>query len=375
MPLYHSSAILFCFGIMLNAGGTLALGSRFSNKTFWPDVRKFKATMIQYVGETCRYLLAAPPQIDPETGENLDRKNSVRLALGNGLRPDVWNRFKERFGVETIAEFYGATEGTLATFNLSRNDYSLGAVGRSGWLYNLLMGMGVAYVAMDWGTEQPWRDAGSGFCRRANVGEPGELIFKLPSDNIHKRFQGYYHNEKATEAKVMRSVFRKGDAWFRTGDVLRTSAEGMLYFHDRIGDTFRWKSENVSTTEVAHAVSLHPEVVEANVYGIELPNHDGRAGCAAIQLKGEPTAEFLDSMGKQVQESLPRYALPLFLRVVHDSTAHTTGTNKQQKHVLRDQGADPDKVGADPLFWLQDGAYRPFERQDWDRLKSGDAKL
>ncbi|EFX02362.1 long-chain-fatty-acid-ligase 1 [Grosmannia clavigera kw1407] len=348
MPLYHSSAILFCFCTMLNAGGAVAVGHRFSNKTFWPDVRKFKATMIQYVGETCRYLLVAPPQIDPATNENLDKKHSVRLALGNGLRPDVWNRFKERFGIETIAEFYGATEGTLATFNLSRNDYSMGA---------------------------PWRDPRTGYCRRATVGEPGELVFKLPSDNIHKRFQGYYQNEKATQAKVMRNVFRKGDAWFRTGDVLRTSAEGMLYFHDRIGDTFRWKSENVSTTEVAHAVGLHPEVVAANVYGIEVPCHDGRAGCAAIELKDGPTAEFLDSLGQHVQQSLPRYALPLFLRVVQDSTVHTTGTNKQQKHVLREEGVDPEKVGSDPIFWLQDGTYKPFGRQEWELLKGAQVKL
>lgn len=375
MPLYHSSAILLCFGPLLYTGGTLAIGRRFSNKTFWPDVRKFKATVIQYVGETCRYLLAAPPQIDPETKENLDKKHSVRMALGNGLRPDVWNRFKERFGIDTIGEFYGATEGTLATFNLSRNDFSMGAVGRHGWLYGLVMNLNVAFVAMDWATEQPWRDPHSGLCRRSKTDEPGELIFRLPADNVHKRFQGYYRNEKATKSKIMRDVFRRGDAWFRTGDVMRESADGMIYFHDRIGDTFRWKSENVSTTEVAHVVGLHPDIVEANVYGIELPSHDGRAGCAAIEIRGHPTPEFLDSMAKHVRQGLPRYALPLFLRIIRDSTEHATGTNKQQKNMLRDQGADPDRVGEDKVFWLHEEGYKPFGRLDWEALKGGRVKL
>ena len=314
MPLYHSSACLFCLSPVLHSGSTMALGQRFSNKTFWADVRKFNATAIQYVGETCRYLLAAPPQIDPVTHENLDQKHNVRVALGNGLRPDVWNRFKTRFGIETIAEFYGATEGTLATFNLSRNDFTMGAVGRNGWLYELAMGFNIAYVAMDWVTETPVRDPASGLCRRCNRGEPGELIFRLPAENIAERFQGYYGNKKATESKIMRDVFRKGDAWFRTGDVMLRDNEGRTYFHDRIGDTFRWKSENVSTTEVAHVVGLHPDVLEANVYGIALPSHDGRAGCVALVLRGPPSPEFLHSLIAHIETGLPRYAQPLFLR-------------------------------------------------------------
>ena len=375
MPLYHSSACLMCLSPVLFSGSTMALGKRFSNSTFWPDVRKYKATAIQYVGETCRYLLAAPAQIDPVTGENLDRKHSVRLALGNGLRPDVWNRFKDRFGIEAIAEFYGATEGTLATFNLSRNDFTMGAVGRNGWLYNLALGRNVAHVVMDLSTEMPLRDPATGFCQRAKCGDPGELIFRLPEGNIEGRFQGYYGNKKATESKIMRDVFRKGDAWFRTGDVMVRDSEGRTFFHDRIGDTFRWKSENVSTTEVAQVVGLHPDVVEANVYGIELPGHDGRAGCVAIVLKGPPTPELLHSLAKHNEKGLPRYALPLFLRVVQDTSEHTTGTNKQQKHVLREQGADPDKVGSDSVFWLKNGEYVLFERGDWEGLQKGQVKL
>ncbi|EPE03835.1 fatty acid transporter [Ophiostoma piceae UAMH 11346] len=376
MPLYHSSAGFLCMGPVLYRGATMALGRKFSNKTFWPDVRKFNATAIQYVGETCRYLLSAPAHYDPDTNECLDRKHNVRVALGNGLRPDVWNRFKERFGIETIAEFYGATEGTMATFNLSRNDFTMGAVGRNGWLYELAVGQNVALVSIDWVTETPSRDPKTKLCRRSKRGEPGELIFKLPPGNIGDRFQGYFGNKKATESKVLRDVFQKGDAWFRTGDVMLKDIEGRTYFHDRIGDTFRWKSENVSTTEVAQAVGLHESVVEANVYGIALPGHDGRAGCVALVLKdGQATPEFLGSLIEHIEKTLPRYARPLFLRIVEDSSAHTTGTNKQQKHVLREQGADPSKVGEDAVFWLQDGAYVPFGRNQWSSLEGGKVKL
>ncbi|OAA65808.1 long-chain-fatty-acid-ligase 1 [Niveomyces insectorum RCEF 264] len=375
MPLYHSSACLFCVSTVLHASATMALGRRFSNKTFWPDVRKFHATVIQYVGETCRYLLAAPPQRDPVTHEDLDRKHAVRIAFGNGLRPDVWNRFKERFGIETIAEFYGATEGSMAIFNLSKNDFTMGAVGRSGWLYDLVMGHNVVHVPVDWATEMPLRDLSSGFSRRCKRGEPGELLFRLPAGDISARFQGYYGNRQASEAKVLRNVFRRGDAWLRTGDVMMRDAEGRTYFVDRIGDTFRWKSENVSTTEVAQAVGLHPDVLEANVYGVALPHHDGRAGCVALVLRGPPTPALLQSLAGHVEHELPRFAQPLFLRVVQDTSAHTTGTNKQQKNVLREQGADPDKVGTDQLFWLQGNTYVPFARRDWDRLQGGQVKL
>lgn len=332
--------------------------------------------MIQYVGETLRYLLAAPVDIDPATGESLDKKHRVRVALGNGLRPDVWNKFKNRFGVDYIAEFYGATEGSFATWNLSRNDFSMGAVGRNGWLYNAFVGTGTALVEVDFTTDLPFRDPKTGFCRESKPGEPGEFLFKLPEKDLEKRFQGYYGDRAATNKKILRNVFRKGDAWFRTGDVMRWDSEGRIYFHDRIGDTFRWKSENVSTAEVSQALGLHPAVHEANVYGVQLPHHDGRAGCAAIIL--DPSAAVQDtlrSLGEHVQRSLPRYAVPIFLRVTRPGKMQTTGTNKQQKHDLRTEGVDPSKVGDDELYWLQDGRYVPFAKEDWSVLNAGKVKL
>jgi len=383
MPLYHSTAMLMGLSNTLTAGATFAISRKFSTSHFWEEVRRHDANIIQYVGETCRYLLSAQPAIDPATSENLDRKHNVRIAFGNGLRPDVWNRFKERFGIETISEFYGATEGSFATWNLSRNDFSMGAVGRNGALYNLLLGGGIAIISVDHETELPWRDPRTGYCCRAKHGEPGELMFKLPAKNVQARFQGYYGDKDSSSKKIINSVFSKGDAWFRTGDVVRSDHENRLFFTDRIGDTFRWKSENVSTAEVAQAVGLHPAIAEANVYGIELPHHEGRAGCAAVILKssvplgldGGPTAETLGSLAEHVRANLPKFALPLFIRVVKAESLQATGTNKQQKQTLRTQGVDPAKTAGDVLFWLRGSTYESFSTKEWKRLEIEGVKL
>ncbi|CAN8100968.1 unnamed protein product [Discula destructiva] len=386
MPLYHSSGAILCFANALLSGSTVALGAKFSTRTFWSEVRRHDATMIQYVGETLRYLLAAPNETDPATGASLDKQHRVRVALGNGLRPDVWNKFKERFGVDYIAEFYGATEGSFATWNLSRNDFSMGAVGRNGWFYSAIVGSGTALVEVDFTTDLPARNPKTGFCLPCKPGEPGEFLFKLPDKDLEKRFQGYYGDRAATNKKILRGVFKRGDAWFRTGDVMRWDAEGRIYFHDRIGDTFRWKSENVSTAEVSQALGTHPAVVEANVYGVQLAHHDGRAGCAALVMSQQgvsegpggavvPSEDVLRSVAEHVTRSLPRYAMPVFLRITQPGKMQTTGTNKQQKHDLRVAGVDPDKVGGDQLFWLQDGKYVPFTTRDWELLKGGKVKL
>ncbi|KAK4664350.1 long-chain fatty acid transporter fat1 [Podospora pseudopauciseta] len=382
MPLYHSTAMLLGFAHTLNVGATFAMSRKFSTSHFWDDVRKHNATIIQYVGETCRYLLSAPTKLDPVTGENLDKKHKVRVAFGNGLRPDVWNAFKERYGIETIAEFYGATEGSFATWNVSRNDFSMGSVGRAGALYNLLVGRSIAIVEVDHETELPLRDPKTGFCVRTPEGEPGELLFCLPAKNVEARFQGYYGDAGATSKKIMRNVFSKGDAWFRTGDVVRRDGEHRIYFNDRIGDTFRWKSENVSTAEVAHILGLHPGIQESNVYGVEIPGHEGRAGCAGVVFKpsalghdGVPTSETLKTLAEHVRANLPRYALPLFLRVAKDGSLESTGTNKQQKVGLRNEGVDPSKTGNDDIFWLKGASYERFGSNDWSSLQGGKVKL
>ena len=375
MPLYHSTAFVLCLFPCLVAGCTIALGHKFSNKTFWPEVRESNATVIQYVGETCRYLLAAPPQLDPVTGEDLDKKNKVRTAFGNGLRPDVWEKFKERFGVETIAEFYSATEGPSASFNLSSNTFATGAIGRFGTVAKLLTGSKMAIVALDWEAETPHRDPkNNNFCTRVPVGHQGELIYALDANDIKSKFQGYFKNEKATESKILRNVFTKGDAWFRTGDVMKLDEEGRMWFCDRIGDTFRWRSENVSTNEVSEVLGNHPSVDEANVYGVEVPKHDGRAGCVAITFNTDPTPALLKSIAEHTIKRLPKYAVPLFLRIT--KVVRTTGNNKQQKHVLRNEGIDLAKVDrGDSMFWLKDGTYVPFQEEDLSSIKAGQVRL
>ena len=381
MPLYHSAAAVLSFSAVLHAGGTQAIGRKFSTRHFWDEVRASKATCIQYVGETLRYLLAAPPQLDPVTGENLDKKHNVRMAYGNGLRPDVWNKFKERFGVETIGELYAATEGTSALLNVSSNDSTTGAIGRHGWLQGALMSRSVAVVELDWETEQPVRDPDTGLCVRVPRGQPGELLFALPPDNPKLGFQGYWKNPEANEKKLLRDVVKRGDVYFRTGDCVRWDPQGLIYFNDRLGDTFRWKSENVSTAEVGQTVGAHPSVREANVYGVQLPHHDGRAGCAVVHLDpAAPLGETLRSLAAHVRSQLPRYAVPLFLRVSRDDLggSQATGTNKQQKTTLRKAGVRPDgeldsELGE--LFWLSEDTYVPFREKEWQELEGGKVRL
>lgn len=248
MPLYHASASMLAVAAVIEAGSSIALGHVFSTKQFWKEVRSSQATVIQYVGETCRYLLAAPPEMDPSAGTDLSKKHHVRLAYGNGMRPDVWEAFQRRFGIDTIVEFYTGTESPIVMFNFCRNEFGRGAVGRTSALVRFFTGPDRAVVEVDWETETPLRDRLTGFCRRVKEGQPGEILHRLDAVKIGDVYQGYFNDRKATDKNVLRDVFVKGDAWYRSGDVLSMDAEGRWYFHDRIGDTYRWKSENVSTT-------------------------------------------------------------------------------------------------------------------------------
>ncbi|RAL11364.1 putative long-chain fatty acid transporter [Aspergillus homomorphus CBS 101889] len=385
MPLYHSSASLLAVLSCVWAGCAAVIGRKFSARNFWQEVRESDATIIQYVGETMRYLLAVPPALDPVTGEDLDKKHNLRLAVGNGLRPDIWNRVKERFNIPTIAEFYASTEGTTGSWNISSNDFGAGAIGRNGAFTAWILRRKVVVVKVDEVSQQPWRDPKTGFCKPMPQGEPGELLWALNPTDPNETFNGYFNNSNASDSKIIRDVLRKGDAYFRTGDLIRFDNEGRCYFNDRLGDTFRWKSENVSTAEVSEVLGGHSDVHEANVYGVALPHHDGRAGCAAILLQQQtraadptvlipPSQETMSSLSAHVLKNLPRYAAPQFLRFT--VAMQTTGNNKQQKHVLRSQGVDPSLVAADDkLYWLQGSQYVPFERDDWSRLQAGKVKL
>lgn len=376
MPLYHGMAFLSGFNGCLETGTTLVLSRRFSVAKCWDEMALTDASVFSYVGETLRYLYNQPPRPDDAT------RHRVRLAVGVGLRVDLWDRFRERFGVETIAEFYGATESVSSNANLNRNSFSAGAVGSVGLLGRLSLAYTQAIVELDWETEEPRKDPDTGFCIRVTPGEPGELLYAVDAQDVGATYSGYFGNPKATGAKIWRDVFRPGDAWFRTGDMLRLDGDGRLWFSDRVGDTFRWRSENVSTNEVAEALCTHPAILEANVYGVEVPHHEGRAGCAALLLRGVSSPDtpvpddVLTSIVTLVRQKLPRYAVPVFLRVVTQATA--TGNNKQQKHVLRKEGVQPANVSArDRIFYLRPGsdAFESFTTKAWNDVQGGRIKL
>ncbi|KAF1349966.1 hypothetical protein BDV97DRAFT_332198 [Delphinella strobiligena] len=368
MPLYHTSAALLGLATSLFAGATLIISHHFSPQTFFASATASKATMMQYIGEMCRYLVSMPPSL-------FDRSHNIRLAFGNGLRPDVWQIFKERFAITEIAEFYSATEAVGGSFVKSKNNFGLGAVGRTGTVLRTLTGSATAIVKHDVDTGEPWRDPKTGLCERVKVGESGEHLAQLDPTNVADKYVGYFKNKKASQSKVLRDVLRKGDAWYRSGDLLKRDDEGRLFFVDRIGDTFRWKSENVSTNEVAEAISSSPHVGEINVYGVQLPNHDGRAGCAALVLKAQPDDATMTAIAQHARQKLPKFAVPLFLRVVKQF--EVTGTNKYTKHGLRTQGVDPEQTGDDAVFWLPANAtgYESFGKRQWDGIIGGGVKL
>jgi acyl-CoA synthetase (AMP-forming)/AMP-acid ligase II len=277
--MYHGTGGIVAMSNLMN-GTTLCIGKRFSTSKFWPEVRDSKATYITYVGETARYLLAAPPS-------PLDKEHNVRCMYGNGLRPDVWIKFRERFNVPEVWEFFNSSEGVFAMINHCRGDYLAGAVGHHGALVRLLTRNTMVPVLIDQDTGAIARDPKTGFARRQPYDQGGEMIVAVEDTSV---FAGYFKNPEATKKKFETNVFKNGDLWYRSGDALRRTDDGRWYFLDRLGDTFRWKGENVSTAEVAEVLGKYPGVVEANVYGVALPSHDGRAGCAAV---------YIDPSGKE----------------------------------------------------------------------------
>ena len=361
LPMYHSNGGLIAPGLALPWGGSAVIRERFSARAFWSDAIAQKCTTFVYIGELCRYLLNAPPT-------DLDRAHGIRACIGNGLRPDIFSAFQARFGIRNVLEFYAATEGNAVMMNL---DARPGAIGRiPKWASSRFP---VKVVAFDHDSNVPTRDS-AGRCLECAADEVGELIAEIRDDPKMPaaRFDGYA-DAQATRQKVLNDAFKTGDAWFRTGDLVKRDAKGYFYFVDRIGDTFRWKGENVSTTEVAETLQQFPGVQEAVVYGVAVPKHDGRAGMAAMVVDTPATFD-LDGLRAFVAERLPAYARPLFLRF--RSQIEVTGTFKQRKVDLVAEGFDPRRAG-DPVFFddRTRGGYGPVREALLAGLESGEIRL
>ena len=289
--------------------------------------------MVQYIGEICRYLLAQPEK-------DRDAENPVKVAIGNGLRPQIWEAFKNRFGIEKIVEFYGSTEGVGSVANFGGK---VGAVGHL--LPSLPLPQKIYLVKLDPETGDYVRNS-QGFLVKADIDEPGELIGEVNNRNLVTRFDGY-EDRVATEKKLLHDVFVSGDTYYSSGDTLRMDEEGYLYFCDRMGDTFRWKGENVSTTEVEGLLQSLLDLNDVTVYGVQIPGMEGRAGMAAIV--GDEATLDLPSLYPRLMEVLPKYAIPIFIRLVN--TIALTGTFKLKKVQLQNEGYDMDRI-SDPMFFL-----------------------
>ncbi len=364
LPLYHSAANNVGGGICLKMGATLVLRKKFSASKFWDEVRQFNCTVIQYIGELCRYLLATPKSPS-------DKRHSCRLAVGNGLRPDIWKEFQERFNIKEIGEFYGSTEGNVALFNHCVEPRAQGAVGHMGFLMRKFAGL-CTLVEYDQGEGEVVRDPKTGLCIECAPGKPGEAIAEMKG-RAAGSFDGYLGEKEQSEKKLLRNVFRKGDCWFRTGDLMMQDQNGYYYFLDRLGDTFRWKGENVATTEVAEVVTKVGGVFEANVYGVQIPGKDGRACCAACTTK-EGEKINLDEMAEVCIKKLPSYAMPMFIRLT--PLMDSTGTMKLQKNKLRDEGIDITKIN-DAMFFFDPNMkkYVPLTPEVHRSIINGQARL
>ena len=345
LPLYHTVGGLLATGAPLLRGGSVVIRDRFSAHEFWHDIARWECTCFQYIGELCRYLLHAPAQ--PE-----EHSHRLRFACGNGLRSDVWKQFQQRFRIPQIIEFYGATEGNVTLFNFDGKE---GAVGRLPWW--LAHRFAIKIVRFDAERQLPEREE-RGFCIECAVDEVGEVIGKILSDPSQPgaRFEGYA-SQSETEHKILHDVFEKGDVWFRTGDLMRKDKRGYFYFVDRLGDTFRWKGENVSTTEVELVLDQFDGILEANVYGVAIEGRDGRAGMAAVAAKDNLD---LAALHGHLARRLPDYARPAFLRIRRD--IDVTSTFKQKKLLLVQEGFDPACSG-DPIYF-NDPRRQAFVRMD-----------
>ncbi|MBS0362852.1 MAG: long-chain-acyl-CoA synthetase [Proteobacteria bacterium] len=355
LPLYHATGGLCALGAAFLNGGSVFLRRKFSASHFWPEAVAEGCTMFVYIGELCRYLVNQPPGDD-------DTRHKIRLAFGNGLRPDIWPVMKSRFRIPEILEFYGSTEGNVSMFNFDGRE---GAIGRAPkWLRNRF---NIRLIQFDVETGEPVRGL-NGLAVECGPGQVGECVGHIGGD-ARSEYAGYV-DKAASDKKVLHDVFEKGDRWFATGDLMKTDADGYFYFVDRIGDTFRWKGENVSTNEVAERLLVCPGVKEANVYGVSVEGNEGRAGMAALVVGPEFD---IGQFGEAVARDLPPYAQPLFVRVL--PALDTTGTFKTRKLELIADGYDPAKIKGPLFFHDPKKGYVKVTKSVFERIGSGAIKI
>jgi fatty-acyl-CoA synthase len=355
LPLYHATGGMCAMGAALLNGASVVVRDGFSATHFWREVIDTRATMFVYVGELCRYLAAQPPG-------PLDRGHHLRLAFGNGLARDVWTTLQDRFGIPEVLEFYGSTEGNVSMFNF---DGRVGAIGRVPPYLDRIFN--VALVRFDVETDAPVRGA-DGLCVKAGPADVGECLGRI-ADDVRTAYAGYL-DKAASENKILHDVVRRGDRWFRTGDLMSRDADGYFYFVDRVGDTFRWKGENVSSTEVAEHLMAAPGVEQALVYGVKVGALEGRAGMAALVVDdGFDLAAF----GRHVASSLPAYARPQFLRLA--PRLEVTGTFKPRKADLVADGFDPARIDTPLYVRGHDGGYSPLTPSAFRSIMAGETRL
>ena len=332
LPLYHSTGLMLGLCAVVQAGASTFIKRKFSATSFWDEVQKYNTTALVYIGELCRYLANSEPR-------QAEQNNPLKVMVGNGLRPDVWDTFKDRFQVNRIVEIYGASEGNALFMNLLNKNKTIGMTNAD-----------VALIEYDVAEDEVLK-TDDGFCKRILNHDPGLLIVRIGPNAV---FNGYT-DAQATEKKILRNVFDEGDAWFNTGDLIKTVDVGYslgkthYQFVDRIGDTFRWKSENVSTNEVGEILNGYKDVNMSNVYGVQIPGCEGRAGMAAFSLEDAESFDW-QAFSDYVENSLPKYARPLFIRIIQEMD--TTGTFKLKKNDLRNEAFDIGKV-SDPIYCLK----------------------
>lgn len=359
LPMYHSIGGVLVPAAALIGGGSVVLREKFSASQFWSDVIRWDCTIFQYIGELCRYLLLA-------TSPSESSGHRLRLACGNGMAVEVWEEFQKRFQIPKVLEFYASTEGGVSLFNVEGKVGSIGRVPPY-----LVHRFSPALVKFDVEKGEPLRDE-AGLCIKCQANEIGEALGKVVEDieAIGTRFEGYT-DPNESEKKILRNIFQQGDAWIRTGDLMRKDEKGFYYFVDRVGDTFRWKGENVATSEVSEAICSYPGIQHANVYGVAIPAIEGRAGMAALIAENEiDLADFRNYLANR----FPSYARPIFLRL--RASFDLTGTFKYSKTDLVRQGYNPTATN-DRLYFDSPElkTYVPLDQSLYDRIQLGQIRL